>query len=181
MSFSFHSLFLLHLVMKRFIALYFFSLALLFTLFYADTSAVSGILNHIQTELTLWGLEQFLEPGQLQGIDIVINPHYKIVINQACNGMIPILFFFAAVLAYPSAIMQKLFWSVVGYVVFGAVNVLRILLVVNAVEGESGRGNFYWSHDIVGNVILMSTGLLLFVAFIKSSRGSRKRPESDCR
>ena len=32
-----------------------------------------------------------------------------------------------------------------------------------------GHGDFYWSHDIVGNIFLMITGLGLFIAFIKTS------------
>lgn len=157
--------------MKRFVALYFFWLALLFILFYADTSVLSRTLNDLQTSLTLWGLDRLLEPGQLRGIDIWINPHYKIIINQACNGVIPILFLFAAILAYPAKFFNKALWMLLGYLIFSLVNLFRILLVVYFVEGKGGRGNFYWSHDLVGNALLMVVGLLLFIGFIKSSRG----------
>jgi len=156
--------------MKRFIALYFLFLALLFTFFYADTFIVSNFLNDGQTKLTLFFLDLFLAEGQLTGIDIIINPHYKIIINQACNGMIPILFLFASLLAYPSGIMHKIIWMVIGYLLFSIVNVLRILLVVYFVEGEAGRGNFYWSHDLLGNSLLMALGLGLFVLFIKKEK-----------
>jgi len=156
--------------MKRFIALYFLFLVILFTFFYADTSIVSSFLNDGQTKLTLFFLDMFLAPDQLVGIDIMINPHYKIIINQACNGMIPILFFFASILAYPSGIMHKIVWMLIGYLLFSLVNVLRILLVVYFVEGEGGRGNFYWSHDLLGNSLLMGLGLGLFVMFIKTAK-----------
>jgi exosortase/archaeosortase family protein len=144
-------------------------LALLLTLFYADTSIVSTAINTGQTKLTLYFLNLFLEPGQLKGIDIWINPHYKIIINQACNGMIPILFLWASILAYPSTLWHKAIWMGIGYVTFSLVNVFRILLVVHFVEQEGGRGNFYWSHDLIGNTILMIIGLGLFVTFIKTS------------
>jgi len=156
--------------MKQFVALYFLFLALLFVIFYAPTSPMSEFLNTKQTDLTLYFLDMFLKPGQLKGIDIWINPHYKIVINQACNGVIPILFLFASILAYRSTLLHKIVWMALGYVVFSLANVFRILLVVYSVEGESGRGNFYWSHDLLGNIILMVTGLVLFVMFIKTSR-----------
>ena len=155
--------------MKRFIALYFLFLVILFTLFYADSNALSTFLNEAQTTLTLALLNLFLDQGQLQGIDIWINPDYKIIINQACNGMIPILFLFASILAYPSALWHKIFWMGTGYIVFSLVNVLRILLVVSFTEQEGGQGNFYWSHDIVGNILLMVVGLGLFITFIKTS------------
>ncbi len=163
--------------MKKFIALYFLFLALLFTLFYANTSVISNTINDGQTKLTLFFLKLFLESNQLQGIDIWINPHYRIIINQACNGMIPILFLWASILAYPSGIWHKILWMSLGYVIFSVVNVFRILLVVHFVEQPAGQENFYWSHDLAGNAILMAVGLGLFVAFIKTSaRHSSKNP-----
>ncbi len=156
--------------MKRFISLYFLFLVILFTFFYADTSVVSQFLNEGQTRLTLFFLDVFLDPGQLKGIDIWINPNYRIIINQSCNGMIPILFLFASILAYSSSILHKVLWMLIGYILFSIVNVLRILMVVYSVEGEGGRGNFYWSHDLLGNSILMMVGLGLFIIFIKTAR-----------
>jgi len=160
--------------MKRFVALYFLYLAGLFVFFYAQSSSLSVALNTKQTEFTLFLLDKFLSPGQLQGIDIMINPHYKIIINQACNGMIPILFLYASILAYPSGIAHKMLWMVIGYLFFVLANVARILLVVHFVEQEGGRANFYWSHDILGNALLMAVGLGLFILFIKTS-GERVR------
>jgi len=155
--------------MKRFVALYFLFLAILFMVFYAPTSSISTSLNELQTKLTLITLEFFLKPEQLQGIDIWINPHYKIVITKACNGMIPILFLLASILAYPATWTHKLIWSVIGYVTFFISNIIRILGVVYITENGEGQGEFYWSHDIAGNILLMSIGLTLFVFFIKTS------------
>lgn len=155
--------------MKRFIALYFLFLAILFTLFYADTNIFSTYLNESQTALTLTFLNIFLDPSQLKGIDIWINPHYKIIINQTCNGIIPILFLFASILAYPATLGHKFLWMSIGYILFSLANVMRILLVVYFVEKEGGQGNFYWSHDLVGNALLMIVGLGLFISFIKTS------------
>ena len=159
--------------MKRFVALYFLFLALLFVFFYLPTSPISLFLNQMQGDLTLYLLGLFLEPGQLQGIDIMINPHYKIIINQACNGLIPFFFLAASILAYPATLLHKTLWLLLGYLVYTAVNVARILMVVHFVEGEGGRGNFHWSHDIMGNALLLVVGLGLFIAFIRSSRPKR--------
>ena len=158
--------------MKQFVLLYFFFIVLLFVLFYAQTSIISTMLNDGQRKLTLFFLDFFLKDGQLKGIDIWVNSHYKIIITQACNGMIPILFFFASVLAYPSSMKDKIIWMIFAYVLFSAVNVFRILLVVFITERGKGQQDFYWSHDILGNTLLLITGLFLFVSFIKTS--SRK-------
>jgi len=138
-------------------------------LFYAPTSSISILLNDGQTSLILFLLEFFLKPEQLQGIDIWINPHYKIIISKACNGVIPILFLFASILAYPSSVGHKILWMLMGYVLFSVVNVVRILLVVYVTQTGEGQQDFYWSHDLIGNSLLMLTGLGLFVAFIKTS------------
>lgn len=162
--------------MKKFVTLYFLYLALLFTLFYTDISIVATLINESQTEFTLFFLTFFLDPAQLKGIDIWINPNYKIIINQACNGMIPILFFFASILAYPSKVWHKIIWMCLGYVVFSLVNVFRILLVVYFVEQKEGQANFYWSHDLVGNALLMGVGLSLFILFIKTVHKHKNPP-----
>lgn len=159
--------------MKRFVALYFLFLALLFVFLYLPTSPVSLYLNHLQDRLTLNLLSLFLKSGQLQGIDILINPHYKIIINQACNGLIPFFFLAASVLAYPVGVLHKILWLIIGYLVYSIVNVARILMVVHFVEAEGGRDNFHWSHDIMGNAILLMVGLGLFIAFIRTGRTKR--------
>jgi exosortase/archaeosortase family protein len=62
-----------------------------------------------------------------------------------------------------------------GYTLFSVVNVFRILLVVYFTQTGEGQKDFYWSHDIVGNILLMITGLGLFIAFIKTSSKSFKK------
>ncbi len=153
--------------MKKFVFYYLFTLTLLFTLLYADTTILSRWLNDTQTSLTLMLLEFLLKPEQLQGYTIIISDHYRIIITQACNGVIPVLFYFSAILAYPSKVWIRAIWMGVGYLLLTVVNVLRILSVVYFVEQKGGRDNFYFAHDIFGNVLLMIAGLGLFFLFIK--------------
>lgn len=152
--------------MKRFIAFYFIFLGGLFVLFYAP---ISQMINDVQTNLTLKALDFFLKPEQIKGIDIWINPQYKIIITKACNGIIPILFSYAAILAYPASTIHKILWMFLGYILFFVVNIVRILWVVFVTQHGEGQADFYWSHDIAGNILLMITGLGLFIVFIKTS------------
>ncbi|OYY56303.1 MAG: hypothetical protein B7Y52_03755, partial [Sulfurovum sp. 28-43-6] len=76
----------------------------------------------------------------------------------------------ASILAYPALWWYKISWMGIGYMIFSLVNVFRILLVVYFVEQNGGRENFYWSHDLLGNVLLISVGLGLFITFIKLSK-----------
>lgn len=134
---------------------------------------LSVYVDEGQTRLTLYFLSIFLSPGQLIDADIMINPHYRIIISQACNGIIPVLFYLLRYLPIPPY-LSKAVWMLIGYLSFTMVNIIRILMVVYFVEGEGGRGNFYWSHDFFGNVLLMLWGLGLFVLCIKRS-GRRVR------
>ena len=154
--------------MKRFILLYLGMLVFLFLFFYADTSVISERLNAWQGELTLALLDLGLKPGQVQANEILISPTYKIIITQACNGMIPILFYWASLIAYPASLAHKFVWALIGYLLISAVNVLRILFVAHMVKG--GRENFELAHDVIGNTFLMVTVLLLFILFIKTGR-----------
>jgi len=156
--------------MKHFMPLYFFFLILLFAFFYAPTTGLSVYINELQNKWTLAALNFFLHPGQLKGVDIWVNAHYKIIITQACNGMIPILFLFASILAYPSTVRHKILWIVIGYSIFFVINVIRILWVVYITQEGNGHDDFHWSHDIVGNALLLLTGVSLFYAYITSGR-----------
>ena len=153
--------------MKQFSYRYLALLPLLFALFYWELSPVAEFLNHYQTKLTLYFLEWGLKEGQLQGIDIMVNPHYKIIITKACNGMIPILVLFSAILAYPVEWTYKVWWLFTGYLVITTINIVRLLMVAHFVKKQP---DFPLYHDLFGNLLLMMTGLLLFYLFLRGTR-----------
>ena len=143
-------------------------LAVLFGLFYVAAPDMIQLFNEAQTKLTLALIAPFLHSGQLKGIDIWIDPHYRIVITDACNGIIPVLMVWAAMLAYPATLLHKTVWMLFGYMLFSFVNAMRIVMVVYLVERNEGQASFHWAHDILGNVLLVFVGLLVFVAFVKT-------------
>jgi exosortase/archaeosortase family protein len=59
-----------------------------------------------------------------------------------------------------------------GYLLFSVMNVIRLLFVVYVTQHGNGQEDFYWSHDLVGNFLLMLTGLGMFVLFMKGARKS---------
>ncbi len=153
--------------MKKFVFYYIILLPILFALFYWDVSPVAEIINSYQTKLALIFLDIGLEEGRLQGIDIMINPTYKIIVTKACNGMIPILVLFAAILAYPVSWVHKIKWIVIGYIVISTVNIVRLLMLAHFIKDQP---DFPFYHDIVGNMLLMIVGLVLFYMFLVGSR-----------
>jgi len=153
--------------MKKFLAYYWLSILLLFALFYWDTSILSLYLNQLQTDLTaLW--TSWIVPAELmQGHHIIISEDYRLVIEKACNGMIPYLFFLASIIAFPSSYWHKIVWALVGYILLMVVNVLRIGMVTEFVL-DGGRQNFSFAHDYIGNSITVATALFLFILFVKT-------------
>ena len=151
--------------MKKFLLSYWLGMALLFGIFYWDYSPLS-LINNIQTDITAYLTSLSLTEGIMSGHHIFITEHYSLVIEKACNGMIPYLFFLASILAFPSTSMHKVKWALMGYLFITSINIFRIWFVAQLVMQE--RGNFSLAHDYLGNGILILTGLLLFTSFIKT-------------
>jgi exosortase/archaeosortase family protein len=154
--------------MKSFLFSYWLGLALLFGVFYWNLSPLSFNINMVQTDLTAYFTSLTLADGMMEEYRILINEHYSLVIEKACNGMIPYLFFLASIIAFPSTIMHKVKWAVMGYIFISLMNIFRIWFVTQLVLQE--RKNFSLAHDYLGNGLLIVTGLLLFTWFVKSRK-----------
>ena len=154
--------------MIRFFFLYLVVLAILFLLFYADTSILSRWAAGFHQQLLLQSLESILDPGQVSGSDVLVSPHFRLRIVKACNGMIPFLFYAASLIAFPARLSHKAVWLLIGYIVIISINILRIAFVARMVEVDTHH--FELAHDFIGNGFLAITVLLLFVWFIKRSK-----------
>ncbi len=153
----------------RFALMYLVWLGVLFGVFYWDLSPLAHAPNAFLQEGLLSVLDAGLRSGQVQGADIWINPHYKLIIGKACDGAIPVLMYLASILAYPTHWKRKMLWGVAGSVGLLLVNVARIFIVTWSVM-EGGRGAFPLSHDVLGNALLMITGLGMFYGFARVPR-----------
>ena len=154
--------------MKKFILLYWLNIILLFSLFYWDISPIAEMLNQLQTDLTTYIVSLTLNDEITKGYEIVINSHYSLVIERACNGMVPYLFFLASIIAFPSTLLHKIKWVLVGYIIITTINIFRIWLVAKLVLAEVD--NFSLAHDFIGNAILIFTALTLFILFVKTKK-----------
>ncbi len=151
---------------QRFVLSYLIWLGVLFGLFYWDLSPLAHAPNEV-LRLNLLKIMDFgLTPGQVRGSDIWINPHYKLMIEKACNGMIPVLMYLASIFAYPSSWRRRILWGIAGTAVMLTLNVLRIFMVTWFVM-QGGRESFSLSHDVFGNAIFMVAGLVMFYLFIR--------------
>ena len=154
--------------MKKFIFTYWLGILLLFTLFYWEQSPFSLPINAFQTNLTALLTSFSLAEGMMEAHRIFITEHYALVIEKACNGMIPYLFFLASIIAFPSTLGHKIKWAIMGYIFISAMNIFRIWFVTQFVLQE--QNNFSLAHDYLGNGLLIFTGLILFTSFIKTRK-----------
>jgi len=154
--------------MKKFLLSYWLSIPLLFALFYWEVSPFSLAINEFQTNLTALLTSFSLPQGMIETHRIFITEHYALVIEKACNGMIPYLFFLASIIAFPSTLIHKVKWALIGYLFISAINVFRIWFVTQFVLQE--QNNFSLAHDYLGNGLLILTGLILFTSFIKTRK-----------
>lgn len=154
--------------MKKFLLTYWLGIALLFAFFYWDLSPLTPLINEAQTNFTSYLTSLTLSNEMMDKNRIIINQYYALIIEKACNGMIPYLFFLASIIAFPSTTRHKIKWGIIGYIVILTMNVFRIWLVTQFVLVQ--RNNFSLAHDYIGNGLLIITGLLLFILFVKSRK-----------
>lgn len=152
--------------MKKFLIYYWVNLGLLFGLFYWDVSPISLWFNPLQTDVTVWLTSLTLPVEWMHGYEIMINPHYSLIIEKACNGIVPYLFLMASIFAFPATYTHKIKWAIYGYVAIISINILRIWLVTQFVL--ESQENFSLAHDYIGNALVIAVALLLFILFVKT-------------
>jgi len=160
--------------MIKFLLTYWIGIAIFFGLFYWEYSPFSFIINQYQTNFTTYLTSLTLPNDMMNNYHIFITKNYSLVIEKACNGMIPYLFFLASITAFPSSLFHKMKWAILGYLVISFMNTLRIWMVTELVLQE--RNNFSLAHDYIGNALLIMTGLMLFISFVKTRKRQVNRP-----
>lgn len=151
---------------SKFLIKYIFYIVILFGVFYLDFSPIANLINSFQIDLISNFLSLFLD--NIDGRDIIISSHYKLVIERDCNGLMVYYIFLATILASNVEWRYKILWVFIGYVVISAVNIFRIFIITNLVL--ESRSNFHLAHDIFGNILLFITAISLFLIFIKLVR-----------
>jgi exosortase/archaeosortase family protein len=153
----------------RFLIGYFFWFLFLFGVFYWGKywsySPIGKIIDFYVREAIMAILDSFLQ-NKILNYDIIINSKYHIVITPECNGLIPYFILLSAILAYGCSILKKIFWAILGFVVFFIANIIRLIVVVEIVN-IYGSDAFYYIHDIAGNIFLVIIGMILFTSYLK--------------
>jgi len=154
--------------MIKFLLTYWIGIALFFGIFYWDASPIGLLINQYQTNLTSYLTSLTLPNEMMNNYRIFITNNYSLIIEKACNGIIPYLFFLASIMAFPATLLHKVKWAIFGYILISLINTFRIWMVTQFVLQE--QNNFSLAHDYLGNALLIFTGLMLFVVFVKSRK-----------
>lgn len=154
--------------MKKFIFFYLFTLTLLFTFFYWDLSPIASSINLWQINLSSSITSFTLDDNLMQDNHIFINQHLTLVIDKECNGLMPYFFFLASVVAFPSPIKHKINWAILGYILLSLLNIFRIWFITQFVMYS--ENSFSLAHDYLGNLLLVLSSTVLFIAFIRTKR-----------
>ena len=134
-----------------------------------NVNSISIFINDLQSSITLYLIDFLLDENQLKGIVVQINESYRILINNECNGLLPIIAILSAIFAYSTPIFYKIKWLIGVYVLYTLINVFRIWIIIN-IAYDYGKESFFWTHDIFGNILIISFGLLSFYLFTKNSK-----------
>ena len=128
-------------------------------------SPIGQFIDSVQRDMIMAVLDSTLE-NSIQNFDIVINPKFHVVITPECNGFVPYYIFLAGVLAYSCNLKRKIIYAVFSYLIFTVVNLIRLYTVTQIVN-RYGEDSFYYAHDIGGNLLLIITGMWLFLKYLK--------------
>jgi len=149
--------------MKYFTLLYFIYLDLLLLLLFFHHNIASNALDYFQRDLLIEMLRVFFDE-RVVDYRVVINPNYSITIDRSCNGVVPLLIFWSAILAYHTKVANKLQWMFIGYIALILANFLRIVFVIYMVLLD--REYFTLAHDYIGNGFLILIGFGFFILFM---------------
>ncbi len=151
---------------KNFLYLYIINSIILFTIYYFNILHISST----ETDLTAYLLSIILPDNLMKNHEIFIDSRYTLIIERACNGLIAYFMLLASIISFPSTIKYKIVWAIIGYILINIVNIFRIWLVTYFVL--KNKQYFYIAHDIIGNILLISISILIFILFIKSRYNS---------
>lgn len=141
--------------------------ALFYLLFFIESFSPFYLLQSMQTGLTIWltqwWIEAFSIPVNMVGNTVHLKNGFDIWILDSCNGLLAYLMYVAAVLSYPALFFTRFIWVLEGYLYLLIVNSFRIDFVIYVTMFD--KDYFTCAHDCVGRVMLISMVAGLFILF----------------
>jgi len=143
---------------------------LVFLLIYSKltNSSVFEDFRNFTARATAFTLNLFGGDVNVDGT-MLSSPDFSMGIIAACTGIIPIVIFIAATLAYPATLRQKAIGIVLGVLGIYAVNLIRTTTLF--VVGAHSPGFFDTAHYLVWQSLMILIAVLFWLLWV--SRVSR--------
>ncbi len=124
-------------------------------------------INELQTSATIYvtdfWINHFDVPVTLAGEIVIFEHGLQLWILDECNGLTPLLLYFAAILSYPTRYAIKIKWFIGGMIVLLTLNMLRIIMITLVVIVYPD--SFEWIHNFIGRYGIGAVTLYLFYFF----------------
>jgi|GEM_PF-441772 len=159
--------------MKRFFILFNLYLVIILYLFVESNNIVADKVNNFQSETLIYALSFVFSERIIEHYVIIEPSVYAISIDRSCNGLLPFLALMASILARKIKFVFKLIAIGIAYILVSMINFFRIVFVIDMVI--INQSNFSWSHDIVGNLMVISSNIAIFILFLYMFRTYKKK------
>lgn len=100
---------------------------------------------------------------------------FGVSIEPGCNGIEACIVLFAAVVAFPSTWLQKLWGVVLGFFAVQALNVVRVISLFYL--GQWNMQVFHFAHEYLWQALIMLDVLVFWVLWVRSTR-RRQAPDA---
>jgi exosortase H (IPTLxxWG-CTERM-specific) len=90
---------------------------------------------------------------------------FGVVIMAGCNGVEAMIILFAAMMAFPATLMQRLLGLLAGFVAVQSLNLVRILSLFYL--GQWSKPVFDWAHLYGWQVLIMLDVLIVWLLWVR--------------
>lgn len=158
-------------------------LLFLFTLQYTELMH-EGVLQPFTqwlATISAWVVQFYDSNVTAQGIVLRnLSNGTGVAIKNGCNGVEPMIFLTAAMLAYPALWKERLTGLLLGYLAIQAMNIVRIISLFYLLQWDQQW--FEWFHLYVWQVLIFLDMLMAFVLWIRwlpSRKAAEMAPPPD--
>lgn len=116
--------------------------------------------------LSAWVME-LLDPTVQASGAIIRNARtgFGVQIEAGCNGVEPTIILAAAILAFPSALLEKALGILVGLVLIQLLNLIRIVSLYYL--GQWNQVAFEWAHSYVWQALIMVDAIVIWLFWLR--------------
>lgn len=90
---------------------------------------------------------------------------FSILIDSGCNGIEPIIVYFAAIVAFPATIGAKCYGILAGSLTIQILNILRVITLFYL--GQWNQAAFNWAHLYLWQALIILDALVVWLIWLR--------------